>query len=175
MFISQRLQDMLSKQITLEFSAHIQYLAIAHYFESMSLDRLADFFYTQAEEEKIHGLKIVHFLGEAGAAITFEGLPAPKQGFASPEEAAEKFFEQEKANTDSFYAMQNVADEEKDYIARNFLVWFINEQLEELATATKLLDMVRMSGDNMLMVEMMVPDLMAAMGGGGEAADAGAA
>jgi ferritin len=174
MFISQQLQDMLSKQIMLEFSAHIQYLAIAHYFESMSLDRLADFFYMQAEEEKVHGLKIVHFLGEADASITFGGLPAPKQNFASAEEAAQKFVEQEKANTDSFYAMQNVAVDEKDHITRNFLVWFIDEQLEELATSTKLLDMVRMSGDNLLMVEMMVPDLMAAMGGGG-AADAGGA
>lgn len=166
MFISQTLQEMLSKQITLEFSAHLQYLALAHYFESMSLDRLAEFFYMQAEEEKMHGLKIVHFLGEAGASITFDGLPAPKQGFASPEEAAEKFVEQEKANTDSFYAIQDVAVEQKDHITRNFLVWFIDEQLEELATSTKLLDTIRMAGDNMLLVEMMVPDLMAAMGGG---------
>jgi len=174
MFISQQLQEMLSNQITLELSAHMQYLAIAHYFESKSLDRLANFFYMQAEEEKIHGLKIVHFLGEADASITFAGLPAPKQNFASPEEAAEQFVAQEKANTDSFYAMQDVAVEQKDHITRNFLVWFIDEQLEELATSAKLLDMVRMSGDNMLMVEMMVPDLMAAMGGGG-AAEGGAA
>ena len=169
MFISQQLQEMLSKQVTLEFSAHLQYLAIANYFETMSLDRLANFFYMQAEEEKMHGLKIVHFLGEADATIAFEGLPAPVQNFASPEEAAEKFVAQEQANTDSFYAMQNVAVDQKDHITRNFLVWFIDEQLEELATSTKLLDMIRMAGNNLLMVEMLVPDLMAAMGGGGEA------
>ena len=166
MFISQQLQEMLSKQVTLEFSAHLQYLAIANYFESMSLDRLANFFYMQAEEEKVHGLKIAHFLGDADATITFEGLPAPVQNFASPEEAAEKFVAQEQANTDSFYAMQNVAVDQKDHITRNFLVWFIDEQLEELATSTKLLDMIRMAGNNLLIVEMLVPDLMAAMGGG---------
>jgi ferritin len=161
-FISKKLNDALNAQITMEFSAHLQYLAMAVYFEEMSLDRLAGFFYNQAEEEKVHGLKIVRYLSEAGAAVTFEGLPRPKQGFASPTEVAELFLEQEQSVTESFYKMNAQAEEEKDYITHSFLQWFINEQLEEMTTASKLCDLIHMAGDNLLMVEMLVGDLEAA-------------
>ncbi len=171
MLISKKLNAALNDQITMELAAHIQYLAIAHYFESRSLDRLAEFFYNQAEEEKFHALKIVHYLGEASAEVRFAAIPAPKQDFASAEETAQLFVDQERAVTDSFYAMNAMALEEQDYITQHFLQWFINEQLEEMATSTKLLDLIRMAGDNLLMVEMMIPDLEAAQdtGGGGVA------
>jgi ferritin len=161
-FISKKLNDALNAQITMEFSAHLQYLAMAVYFEEMSLDRLAGFFYKQAEEEKVHGLKIVRYLSEAGANVAFEGLPRPKQGFASPAEVAELFLEQEKSVTESFYKMNAQAEEEKEYITHSFLQWFIDEQLEEMTTANKLCDLIHMAGDNVLMVEMLVGDLEAA-------------
>ncbi len=59
--------------------------------------------------------------------------------------------------------------EEKDYITQNFLQWFITEQLEEMSTSQKLLDLIRMSGDNLLMVEMMVDRLSAGQDTGGAA------
>ncbi|NIW85395.1 MAG: ferritin, partial [Gammaproteobacteria bacterium] len=61
MMISQALNDALNNQIEAELGAHIQYLAIAHYFESRSLDNLAEFFYNQGEEEKFHALKIIRY------------------------------------------------------------------------------------------------------------------
>lgn len=162
MFINKRLNDALCDQITMELAAHIQYLAIATYFEARSLDRIAEFFYSQAEEEKMHALKIIRFLAESDAEVRFSQLDAPKQGFASAEEAAQLFVEQEKRVTDSFYKMEKAANEEGDYISRSFLQWFIDEQLEEMATSNKLLDLIRMSGDNLLMVEMLIGDLEAA-------------
>jgi ferritin len=175
-FISKELNDALNAQITMEFGAHIQYLAMAVYFEEMSLDRLAEFFYTQAEEEKMHGLKIVRYLSEAEAEVVFESLPKPKQDFESPMEVADLFLKQEQTVTESFYKMNAQAEAGKDYITRNFLQWFIDEQLEEMTTATKLRDLIRMAGDNVLMVEMLVGDLAAAQAGStGQAGSAGTA
>ncbi len=167
MFISKKLNDALNDQVAMELAAHIQYLAIAHYFESRSLDNLAGFFYNQGEEEKYHALKIIHFLGEAGAQVRFSALPEPKQDFQSANEAVQLFVDQEKHVTDSFYAMNALAVAEQDYITENFLKWFIDEQLEEMSTSTKLLDLVQAAGDNLLMVEMIVARLGARQDTGG--------
>ena len=172
MFISKKLAAALNAEVTLELFAHIQYLAMAHFFEKKSLDGLAAFFYDQAEEEKAHALKIVHYLNEAGADVVFEAIDAPKQDFKTAVEVAETFLAQESHVTQQFYKMNALAVEEKDYVTQNFLQWFIAEQLEEMSTASKMLDMFTMAGDNLLMVEMLIDKLTAAQasgpGAGGE-------
>jgi len=173
MFISERVKNAINAEIGLEFFAHNQYLAMAAYFETKSLDKLAQFFYAQAAEELMHGMKLFKYLLEAGAEPAIPEIPAPRTGFESPVEIGEMFLSQEQNVTDKFYEMVRMAREDGDHISENFLQWFINEQLEEMSTASKLTDWFRMSGDNLLMVEMMVENLAAA---GPEAPpDAGAA
>jgi ferritin len=152
MAISERLIDTLNAEIGLEFFAHSQYLAMAHYFENMSLDGMAKFFYDQAEEEKEHGLKIVHYLGAVGAPMRIPAVDAPKSNFHSPLEVAEVFLAQEQHVTDQFNSMTTMALEDGDYATFNFLQWFVDEQVEEIATASKMINLVKMVGDNLIML-----------------------
>ena len=55
-----------------------------------------------------------------------------------------------------------MAVEDSDFITQSFLKWFLDEQREEMATANKVLDIVRMAGDNLILVEMMVEKIEAA-------------
>ena len=167
--ISEQLTELLNHEIGLEFGAHLQYLAIAVYFEQNGMDRLAGFFYAQAEEEKDHGLMILQYLSEMDAEVHIPPIPEVRQDFGNPHECAQLFLEQETHVTEQFYKMNKQALEDGDYITENFLKWFITEQREEITTAKKLLDLINMAGDNLLMVEMMVPDLEAAMGEGPDA------
>jgi ferritin len=159
MAISERLIDALNAEIGLEFSAHSQYLAMAHYFESMSLDGMAGFFYDQAEEEKEHGLKIIHYLGEIGAPMRIPAIDAPKSDFQSALEVAELFLAQEQHVTDQFDSMTAMALEDGDYATFNFLQWFVDEQVEEIATASKMIDLVKLVGDNLVMLNMVARSL----------------
>jgi ferritin len=159
MAISERLIDALNAEIGLEFFAHSQYLAMAHYFESMSLDGMAGFFYDQAEEEKEHGLKIVHYLGEVGAPMRVPAIDAPKSDFQSAMEVAELFLAQEQHVTDQFDSMTAMALEDGDYATFNFLQWFVTEQVEEVATATKMIDLLKLVGDNLVMLNMVAHSL----------------
>ena len=152
MAISERLVDALNAEIGLEFFAHSQYLAMAHYFENMSLDGVAGFFYDQAEEEKDHGLKIVHYLGEIGAPMRVPAIDAPKSDFQSPLEVAELFLAQEQHVTDQFNSMSAMALEDGDFATFNFLQWFVDEQVEEISTASKMVDLVKLVGDNLVML-----------------------
>ncbi len=157
--ISKRLNDAINAEIGLEFFAHLQYLMMAVYFEQRSLDKLAGFFYDQAEEEKTHGLMLTRYLSERGAEVRIPAISEPKRDFASAEELAQLFVDQEKHVTEQFYKMNSMAIEDQDYITQNFLQWFIREQREEMATSGKLLDLIRMAGSNLLMVEMLIPSL----------------
>ena len=47
----------------------------------------------------------------------------------------------------------DLAIEERDHLARGFLQWFVDEQLEEVSTMDDLLKVIRRAGDNLLYVE----------------------
>ncbi len=166
--ISKSLNDALNAEIGLELFAHHQYVAMAVYFASRSLDRLADFFYRQAEEEKEHGLKIINYLVEVGGTVVIPAVPQPKQDFTSAEELAQAFLDQEKHVTEQFRKMDAQALQEGDYITHEFLQWFHAEQREEMATAAKLLDLIRLAQGNLLLVEAAMGSLFEAQAGGAD-------
>ena len=64
--------------------------------------------------------------------------------------------------TRQIYALVETARGESNYIALRFLDWFVEEQLEEVATMTSLLQVIRRAGpDGLLHVE----DYLARTGG----------
>lgn len=157
MLISKKLLDALNEQVGWEFFADKQYLAMAIYFEERGLSNLSKFFFAQADEERTHGLKIVKHIIEAGGKALIPAINAPKETFASAEEVAQLFVDQEHEVTQNFYKMADMALAEKDYMTFNFVQWFIEEQLEEELSANRLLQLVKISGEERIFqVELMV-------------------
>src|SRR5262245_17161034 len=99
MLISQKLNDELNKQLSLELFADNQYLAMSIYFEGRGLSHLAGFFKKQAAEERMHGLKIIRHIVDAGGSAVVPAVEQPKGTFASVEEVAQQFLEQEQSVT----------------------------------------------------------------------------
>lgn len=153
MIIKPKLVDQLNDQIRSEFTASAQYVAIAAYFDQESLIELANFFYRQAEEEREHAMKIVHFLLEAGAKPTIPGIPELRNEFSSAAEAVEFARDQEIEVTNQINSLVNSAVAEDDHITNSFLRWFVDEQLEEVDTMSTLLQTIRHAGDSLLLVE----------------------
>ena len=60
--------------------------------------------------------------------------------------------------------MVALADSEKDYATRSFLNWFVDEQVEEVAQMTDLLNLVELAAGNMLQVESRIRHEMMAGG-----------
>jgi ferritin len=159
MLIKQQLIEPLNKQIAMEFFAETQYIAIAVYFDSEGLPSLASFFYRQAEEERSHAMKFVHYMLEAGATPIVPALPQPKNGFASPAEAVELALAHEIKVTDSINNLVDLALEHKDHATDTFLRWFVTEQVEEVSSMTNLLQVVKRSNCQLNWVESYVRHL----------------
>ena len=170
MIIKPKVVEAMNAQIQSEFTASSQYVAIAVYFDEETLPDLAAFFYRQAEEERMHAMKFVHFLLEAGAKPIIPGLPEMRNEFASASDAVQFALDQEIKVTNQINNILSIAEAEKDYASIQFLQWFVTEQVEEVDSMTTLLNTIKHSGGALLLVEDFVRRTMAA-GGGEEAAE----
>jgi ferritin len=154
MQISKTMADLMSAQVGNELGASNQYVQIATYFDGESLSRLAKFFYAQAEEEREHAMKFVHYLMEVGAPLQIAAIPAAKTDIGTAEKAFAMSLAWEKEVTRQIHDMVDMAIKEKDYASQAFLQWFVSEQVEEVSTMESMLDIVRRAGEkNLLMVE----------------------
>jgi ferritin len=153
MLISKELNDAINEQVRHELLASHQYVNIAAYFESLALKKLAKMFYKQAEEEHEHALKFIHYVAETGGNVAIPAVDAPKAGFASVEEAVQLSLDWEWEVTRRINNLMTLAIEQKDYIAQDFLRWFVTEQLEEVSTMDNLLRVVRTAGPHLIMLE----------------------
>ncbi|MCB8978904.1 MAG: ferritin [Ardenticatenaceae bacterium] len=167
MIIKPKVVEAMNAQIQSEFTASAQYVAIAVYFDGETLPDLANFFYRQAEEERMHAMKFVHFLLEAGAKPLIPGLPEMRNEFESASDAVQFALDQEVKVTNQINNLVSIAEAEKDYASIQFLQWFVTEQVEEVDSMTTLLNTIKHAGGALLLVEDFVRRTMAA---GGEAA-----
>src|SRR6476661_3904836 len=106
----------LNDQIGREFGAHQQYIAVAVYYDTLTLPQLAAFFYRQAIENRGHAMMMVQYLLDAGEERTIPGVETPKNGFADVVEPILIAFEQEKRVTDLIYGVAAIAREANDYV-----------------------------------------------------------
>ncbi len=154
MLVSQRIIDAFNVQIGNEMGASNQYVAIASYFSSEDLEQLAQFFFRQAEEEREHAMKFVHFILDVGGKVEMPAIEAPRSDFDAARDAVSLSLEWEHEVTTQIYALVEICQEERNHIALRFLDWFVTEQLEEVATIGTLLGIVKRAGeDNLLYVE----------------------
>ena len=151
MQLSEELTAAMNQQVGHELSASAQYIALAAHFDVQALARLAAFFYLQADEEREHAMKFVHFIVEAGGSLEIPAVPAPTASFATAAEAVALAVSSEERVTKQIYALMDQAQKDSDYIAQRFLDWFVNEQFEEMSTMGDLLQVVERAGEDQLL------------------------
>lgn len=154
MLISEKVLAALNEQIGNEFSAMLQYVAIAAHFDNETLPLLSGHFFQQAEEEKEHAYKFIKFILTTGGRVRIPALPAPQDRFKFAEDAVKLSLEQETQVTEQINNLVHMAKAESDYTTDTFLQWFVQEQLEEVSSMHDLLSIVQRAGEgNLLRVE----------------------
>ena len=154
MIISKELLDALNEQVGNEFGAMLQYYSIAAHFERETLPMLAGHYQRQAEEEKTHALKFIAFILDVGGHVEIPALAAPQAKFQFADEAVKLALVHEERVSAQINHLLAMAKQAKDYTTEAFLHWFVQEQLEEVASAQDLLSVVQRAGEgNLLRVE----------------------
>ncbi|MGN6379782.1 MAG: ferritin [Gaiellales bacterium] len=145
--------EALNGQIAYEFGASQQYIAIAVYYDSETLPRLAAHFYRQSLEERNHAMMMVQYLLDAGLDVDIPGIEAPQTAFRDTVEPVALALDQERRVSGQINALAGLAREAGDYQSEQFMQWFIKEQVEEVASMSSLLRVVERAHDNPLLAE----------------------
>lgn len=154
--INQNVEQLLVEQIGHELAASNHYLGIAIYFGRQSLDKWAEFFYRQSEEERGHAMRIVKFLVDVDAGTRIPSVPESDNSFENNMAALQWALDNERNVTRQFHAMADTALATKDFTSFQFLQWFIAEQVEEESLMMKLIDIAK-SEPNFFRSEELLP------------------
>ena len=158
--ISSKMNDLLNGQITKEYYSSYLYRQMSAWMSVHGLSVLEAWFQAQAQEEHEHALKFIDYVLKAGGQLRLGAIDAPPHAFESALQIAEKTLEHEQLVTRSIHALAAQADEDKDYSTRSYLQWYIDEQVEEEATVGELVQLARMAGDQLLLLEHRVERLV---------------
>ncbi|MEM1695181.1 MAG: ferritin [Desulfurococcaceae archaeon] len=150
MLLNPELLSALNKQLNQELRNAYLYLAMAAYFDGLSLEGFAHYFKVQAREEVEHALKIYQFIVDRGQRVELDNVVLEKKNWSSVLEAVRDFYEAEKSNTQRIWSLVDLARRTGDKAAEAFLQWFVNEQVEEEKSAMDLLAKVEMLKDNVV-------------------------
>ncbi len=144
--LSEKMEKALNKQINAELYSAYLYLSMASYFESVDLEGCANWMKAQTQEEMIHAMKIYDFVIERGGRVLLDAIEAPKQEWDSALAVFEHAYEHEKYVTSLINDLMNLAIEEKDHATQIFLQWFVSEQVEEEASASGVVQKLKLAG-----------------------------
>ena len=146
--ISKKIQTAINKQINMEFYSAYLYLSISAYFDSIHRTGFANWMKLQAQEELSHGMKIYDYLLDQEGEVGLATVKAPPAMWKSPLAACQDALKHERANTKMINELVTLASSENDHATRIFMQWFVEEQVEEVATASTLVEKVRLAKDD---------------------------
>jgi ferritin len=145
--LSKAMQDAINEQIKNELYSSYLYLAMSAYCEANNLPGFAHWLRVQSQEEIEHAMKFFGFVNERGGRVVLEAIDKPPVEFESPVKIFEETLNHERKVTAMINSLYELALEEKDYASQVMLHWFIDEQVEEEANASYILDTLKAVGE----------------------------
>ena len=157
--ISKTLEKAINEQINKELYSEYLYISMQAWFASKNLDGFANWMEVQSKEERFHAMKFFNFVLERGGRVELMAIDKPDFEFGTPQNAFKMTLEHEKFVSKSINDLMDIAIQENDHASKSFLQWFVDEQVEEEATADKILSRLEMVKDNISGLFMMDNEL----------------
>lgn len=121
----------MNEQFNFELSSGYIYLAMSAHLKDRDMDGFASYMYKQAQEEFEHAMKFYEFLFDIDEKPEYDSIEKPSVEFETFTEVFEAALEHEKEVSRRIRELYSMAEEEKNYEVKDFLNWFIREQIEE--------------------------------------------
>lgn len=142
--MKKKLVEAINQQIKFEFYSAFIYLAMASYAAELELSGFESWLLIQSAEEQDHATKFINYLKSRGEKVVISGFEDPKNDYSSMLEVFEVGLQHEKEVTSRINNLMTIAVEDKDYASINQLNWFVDEQVEEEANFTTMIQKIRM-------------------------------
>ncbi len=145
--ISKKVAEILNEQIEKEFYSSNLYLAMAVWADKEGYPGISKWLYDQAEEERMHGFKFIHYLLDVDEKVTIPELKQPPAEFDNVKSMFNQVLKHEQYISDSINGIVKVCHETNDYRTMNWIQYFVSEQIEEESTVRTILDKLNLAGE----------------------------
>ena len=138
----------LNKQINEEMFSSYMYLSMAAYFESENLPGFANWMRVQTQEETLHATKFFDYVNERNGRVLLTKIKGPPVQWKSPLDAFSEAYKHEKHISGCIRSLVEQARKGNDFSTDNFLQWFVAEQVEEEDAAYKVVQQLKLIGND---------------------------
>ncbi|MBS0001185.1 MAG: ferritin [Cyclobacteriaceae bacterium] len=145
--ITPETEDLLNKQIMMEGMSSAHYLSMASWCDMKGYTHSAQFLYNHSEEERMHMLKLFHYVNDAGGHAIQPGISNIKHKFNTLREVFEDVLSHEINVTKSINQIVDHCFNVKDFATMNFMQWYVAEQREEELIARRALELFKIIGE----------------------------
>lgn len=146
--LKQKIEKAINKQINAEMWSGYLYLSMSSYFESIGLSGFAHWMWIQAREEMSHAMRLFHHVVERGGRVILEPIDKVQTEWKSPLHVFEETYKHEQKVTALINDLLDLSIQEKDHATSNMLQWFVDEQVEEEASADDIVQKLKLIGKN---------------------------
>jgi len=146
--LKEKVEKAINEQIKREAYSSNLYLSMASWADTHGFPGSAEFLYVQAEEERIHMLKLFKYVNDREGQAVVSELQQPPKDFNSIKDVFQEVLTHEKYISESINDLVGICYDERDFTTSNFLQWYVNEQIEEETTAKTILDRIHLLGED---------------------------
>jgi ferritin len=145
--VTKKVEKALNEQILKEEHSSRLYLGMASWCQREGYQGAANFLYKQTDEERMHMLRLVHYLSDRGGTVAYGKMEHLKIEYKTLHDVFDQVLKHEEFISASINDLYAVCIGEKDFTSAQYLQWYINEQIEEESTSRGILDKIRLAGD----------------------------
>lgn len=146
--MDKRLEKALNDQVNSEHQAALVYTQLAYEMDNLSMTGMRDWFAAQAEEEREHAERFAKHLMDRGYRVELTTIELPPVKAATALDAFEAALAHEKHVSEQIRQIACIADEVKDLDSRGLINDFLDEQIEEEATVSEIIDRLKLVGSD---------------------------
>ena len=146
--LSETLAKALNDQVNDEFYSAYLYMSMSACMENAGLKGAANWLWVQTLEERAHAIHMYQYILDRGAKPALSAIEAPGDDFLDLKDVFEKTLAHEKSVTVSINNIATLAMQENDHACYQFIMWYVNEQVEEELGVSDLLSKLELIGDN---------------------------
>ena len=145
--MNEKIQKAFNEQINAEMFSSYLYLSMSAWLESEGFKGMAHWMRMQVQEEDAHAKKFIDFINQRDGRVLLSAIDAPKTEWSDPLEVFKDALEHERKVSALINALVDLSLSEKDHASNSFLQWFVNEQVEEEASAQEIRDNLKLASN----------------------------
>lgn len=145
--LTETMQQALNDHLNAELSAYYHYLSMSAWFEDQDLRGFAAWMRQHSDEEMMHAMKFYDFIDERRGRVLLQSLEQPPTDWDTPLTAFEDALKSEQRVTGLINKLVDLTIAESDHATNSFLLWFVDEQVEEEAVVDAVLQDLKRVGD----------------------------